>query len=447
MSSELSRPAGFVPHLPEHWDNTSLFGAYAAIARFNLCRAYDIAQFVERLARDFGEPWATSSTYLPSVLVRLAQLDIQVESGVHSLLEHAVVKARQDLKDVPHKWMRQEIHWCPECMRQGQHLAVFQHRALWFCPVHNVRLEQFCRYCGHHNLYRVFSDREPFYCSCGSRIDGLQYRIERREPRSSPPFDAEKLSCLVAEHVWIAGLPWEAGPLRPLGLSPMDVRIYFAESLRITYRSPQSRVLGRYFRFLRFWEVSKGSNCTHHEAISRILSQVRTIAMMSGHACINELGSEVLKDDCSCPCGIGFGLWLSRNKHHRLDLAPWSNDVDLIAYEGSHLGVCLSVSWLAYIQAQLMSQNSARRIAQAFWDLPVRASVPSAGFSNIPNRNAFVSHTFQWTAIRCQHVSGQVARLRERARALGDRSLPHVQAETIEDARWIMDQLGIVPRG
>lgn len=145
--------------------------------------------------------------------------------------------------------------------------------------------------------------------------------------------------------------------------------------------------------------------------------------------------------------GRTIGLWLSRNKHHRLDLAPWSNDVDLIAYEGSHLGVCLSVSWLAYIQAQLMGQNSARRIAQAFWDLPVRASVPSAGFSNIPNRNAFVSHTFQWTAIRCQHVSGQVARLRERTRALGDRSLPHVQAETIEDARWIMDQLGIVPRG
>ena len=447
MSSEVAGPVGFVAHLPEHWENNSLLGAYAAIGRFNLCRAYDIAKFVERLAPDMKALWVPSTTPMPEVLWRLSRLKIPANAGVHPLLEHAIVKAREDLRKVPLEWQRRQIFWCPECMRQGQHKAVHQHRSLWFCPEHQVRLEQFCHYCGDHNDYRVLSDREPFYCRCGSRLDGAEAQVQRRGPRSSAPSVDVELTCSVAERVWIAGLPWEAGPTRPLGLSPLDVRIRFAESMRRTDHSPQSRVLGRYFRFLRPWEVSKGSSCTHDEAISRLVSQVRTIAMMSGHACINDLVREGPKNDLSCPCGAGFGVWLSRSRQHRLDIPPWSKDVDLMAYEGSHLGVCLSVSWLGHVQAQLMGQNSASQIVQAFWDLPVRASAPSPRYSNIPNRNAFISHTFQWTAIRCPHVSGQVARLGERVTALGDRSLLHVQAEPIEDARWIMDQLGIVPRG
>lgn len=446
MSSDGAEVMGFFPYLPEHWENNSLLGSYAAIGRFNLCRAYDVAKHIEQPLQAMQPRRPPSTTHLLEFMSWVAKLEVATEEVLHPLLRRVIAKARQDLAEVPLDWWRHHIVWCPACMKLDHHKAIHQHRALWFCPVHHVRLEQFCRACGQHNGYRVLWDCEPFICRCGSRIDGAPEQTPwPRALREAPSLDT-RLTCRVAEQVWVAGLPWNASPPPPLGISPNDVRIYFAESMRSATRSLQSRVLGRYFRFLRPSEIPRRSNCTHDEAISRIAAHVRTVAMLSGHACIGELAGPSLERTYLCPCHAGFSLWLQRSRSRRLQHAPWSKHVNLMTYEGSHLGVCLSVCWLAHVQAQLMDQDCAAQMVEAFWDVPDEAGLPSPADEKIPNTRAFVSHTFQWMAIRCRHVSGQVTRMGERLAALGGRSLPHAQDDVLADARWIMDQLGASAR-
>lgn len=105
-----------------------------------------------------------------------------------------------------------------------------------------------------------------------------------------------------------------------------------------------------------------------------------------------------------------------------------------------------STASLTRTDSHSIVKDSAAQTMKAFWDVLVEASSPSPAEENIPNTRAFLSHTFQWTAIRCRHVSGQVTHMGERLAALGGRSLPHAQDDALADARWIMDQLGASAR-
>ncbi|WBX93167.1 hypothetical protein [Pseudoxanthomonas mexicana] len=442
MSSDASEPVGFVADLPEHWDKNSLFGAYAAIGRFNLCRAYDIAKLLERPLRAFQPRHPPSTTHLFEFMSWVGRLEVATDDITHPLLRRVIAKTRQDLKEVPLGWHRTHVFWCPECMKLDQHKAIHQHRALWFCPEHQIRLEQFCGHCGQHNGYRLFFDREPLRCrGCRCRLDGVDDGITSQPPAPKATSLEVGLTCQVAERIWVAGLPWSAGPPRPLGISPHDVRIHAAERMRAAEPSPQSRVLSQYIHFLPPRQVTNFPVRSREEAISRIAAHARSLARRFGHACMKNMHDGAGTHALPCPCHMGFLLWVSRTRTRQVETAPWSGDVNLLAYEGSHLGLCLSVSWLAHAQAQLMGKTSANDMTLAFWSLPSETNSPSPRKEEIPDTSAFVSHTFQWSAVRCSHVSGQVTRLGETLSALGGRSLPHADGDAIADASWIMNQI------
>ncbi|MEA9557622.1 hypothetical protein VC273_17475 [Xanthomonas nasturtii] len=444
MSSEASAPVSFVAHLPEHWENNSLFGAYAAIGRFNLCRAYDIAKLIERPLRIFQPYRPPSPTHLFEFMNWVAQLKVASDQITHQLLRRVIAKARQDLTEVPLEWFRATVFWCPQCMKRNHHKAIHQHRSLWLCPEHQVRLEQFCNYCGQHIGYRVFFNREPLQCGgCGCRLDGSGDGASSQTPAPKTSSVGEQLTCQVAEQVWVAGLPWSSGPPRPLGISPHDVRIHAAERMRAAAPSPQSRVLNQYFRFIPPRQVTKTLVNSHAEAISRIAAQARTLARKSGHACMQGMGGGSGKHQLQCPCSIGFSLWCLRSQLGQVNTAVRSDNVNLLAYEGSHLGLCLSVSWLAYVQAPLMGKTSASEMLLAFWDIPSKIRSPRPRSEHTHDTTAFVSHTFQWSAVHCRHIGDQVMSLGERLSTSGRRSLRHVQSDVIADAHWIMDQLGV----
>ncbi|MBB4770763.1 MULTISPECIES: hypothetical protein [Xanthomonas] len=447
MSSEASAPVGFVAHLPEHWEKNSLYGAYAAIGRFNLCRAYDIAKLIERPLRTLQPYRPPSTTHLFEFMNWVAQLKVASDEITHPLLRRVIAKARQDLTEVPLEWYRASVSWCPQCMKRNHHKAIHQHRSLWFCPEHHVRLEQFCNYCGQHNGYRVFFDREPLRCGgCGCRLDGVDdgTTSQPAAPKASPVEDQP--TCQLAERVWIAGLPRSSGPSSALGISPHDVRIYAAEEMRAAELSPQSRVLSQYFRLIPHWQIATTHVRTHEEAISRVAAQAHTLAQKSGHACMQGMAGGSGKHQLACPCSIGFSLWLLRTRRGQNNSAPWSDDINLLAYESSHLGLCLSVSWLAHVQAQLMGKTSAHEMMLAFWDLPSETQSPGPRSEHISETRAFVSHIFQWSAVHCCHVSNQVMSLRERLSTAGRRSSHYVQSDVIADASWIMDQIGVAAR-
>lgn len=447
MSSEASAPVSFVAHLPEHWENNSLFGAYAAIGRFNLCRAYDIAKLIERPLRIFQPCRPPSPTHLFEFMNWVAQLKVASDEITHQLLRRVIAKARQDLTEVPLEWYRATVFWCPQCMKQSHHKAIHQHRSLWFCREHQVRLEQFCNYCGQHIGYRVFFDREPLQCGgCGSRLDGLDDGATSQTAAPKASSVEDQLTCQVAEQVQVAGLPWLSGSPRPLGISPQDVRIHAAERMRAAAPCPQSRVLSQYFRFIPPRQVTKTLVNSHAEAISRIAAQARTLARKSGHACMQGIGGGSGKHKLQCPCSIGFSLWCLRSQLEQANTAAWSDNVNLLAYEGSHLGLCLSVSWLAHVQAPLMGKTSASEMLLAFWDIPSTIRSPRTRSEHTYDTSAFVSHTFQWSAVHCRHVGNQVMSLGQSLSTSGRRSLSHVQSDVIADARWIMDQLGVSAR-
>lgn len=442
MSFDTSELAGFVAYLPEHWKNNSLFGAYAAIGRFNLCRAYDIAKLVERPLRTLQPRRPPSTTHLLEFMSWVRRLEVATDEIEHPLLRRVIAKARQDEEDVPSEWRRPQVFWCPECMKLDQHKAIHQHRALWFCPEHQVRLEQFCGYCGQHNGYRLFFDREAMRCgACKCRLDGVDDGTTSQPPAPRVTSLEVGLTCQVAERIWVAGLPWSAGPPRPLGISPQDVRIHAAERMRAAEPSPQSQVLSQYFRFLPPRQVAKATVRSHDEAISRIAVHARSLARRFGHACMQDMHDGAGKHALPCPCRMGFLQWVSRTRTTQVETAPWSADVNLLAYEGSHLGLCLSVSCLAHVQAKLKGKTSADDMTLAFWILPSETNSPSPRKEEVPDTSAFVSHTFQWSAVRCTHVSGQVTRLGETLSALGGQSLPHAEGDAIADASWIMNQV------
>ncbi len=394
-----------------------------------------------------GGPVALPNISNGRIEVVRGALKVASDEITHPLLRRVIAKARQDLTEVPLEWYRASVFWCPQCMKRNHHKAIHQHRSLWFCPEHQVRLEQFCNYCGQHNGYRVFFDREPLRCGgCGCRLDGVDDGA-KLQPAAPKAYSVEDLrTCRVAERVWVAGLPWSSRSHHALGISPHDVRIHAAERMRAAEPSPQSRVLSQYLRFIPPWQIAKAHVRNHEEAISRVAAQARTLARKSGHTCMQGMADGSGKHQPTCPCSIGFSLWCLRTRRGQNNSASWSDDVNLLAYESSHLGLCLSVSWLAHVQAQRMGKISAHEMMLAFWDLPLETQSPSPRREHISETRAFVSHTFQWSAVHCCHVSDQVMSLRERLSTSGRPSSRHVQSDVIADARWIMNQIGVSAR-
>jgi hypothetical protein len=62
------------------------------------------------------------------------------------------------------------LRYCPVCMKQGFHTAVFQLNSVVKCPLHNVDLETKCPACHFTIAYRLGSKElsVPFGCKCGA---------------------------------------------------------------------------------------------------------------------------------------------------------------------------------------------------------------------------------------------------------------------------------------
>jgi len=71
------------------------------------------------------------------------------------------------------------LRFCPACMSQGVHYAIFQFNKLINCPVHKVPLEVVCRFCGAATPFRLAAEtfRTPFGCAhCRRSLMSGDYR-------------------------------------------------------------------------------------------------------------------------------------------------------------------------------------------------------------------------------------------------------------------------------
>lgn len=85
--------------------------------------------------------------------------------------------------------VRRPVHYCPECLRDFYHSALFQHRAVTSCPVHRRPLAAGCQACGAQVCY---FEGAPWRCAVCARplVESDPERFERyRSPTPSEPFD------------------------------------------------------------------------------------------------------------------------------------------------------------------------------------------------------------------------------------------------------------------
>ena len=72
------------------------------------------------------------------------------------------------------------LRFCPICMSQGVHYAIFQFDKLTSCPIHKVSLEMACRFCGAVTPFTLTSQtfRTPFGCAqCKRSLLQGDYRM------------------------------------------------------------------------------------------------------------------------------------------------------------------------------------------------------------------------------------------------------------------------------
>ncbi|MDG9925694.1 MULTISPECIES: TniQ family protein [unclassified Pseudomonas] len=90
------------------------------------------------------------------------------------------------------------LRFCPCCMSQGVHYAVFQFDKLVNCPIHKVPLEVACRFCGAATPYTLNSQtfRTPFGCaSCKCSLLQGDYRMSSSalQAASGLPLEVERI--------------------------------------------------------------------------------------------------------------------------------------------------------------------------------------------------------------------------------------------------------------
>ncbi|WP_396617468.1 hypothetical protein ACHZ97_09400 [Lysobacter soli] len=252
----------------------------------------------------------------------------------------------------------------------------------------------------------------------------------------------------VPERVWIPELPAHSDPLRRAALAPQDLRTHYAEMTQYAMprwqwvdRSPLSRVLGRYFRFMPV-DMSSKAQTRHVEGVRRVVERARVLAMMAGHRCVEGPLDRIWQDDYPCPCAVGYQLWLRRVGSDHFETTGRDVGLDPERYEGSHLGLCLSAAWFASVQSRMLGEPSAYRTLLAFLEAPaVPPSMAQVAGETPAAILALLSHTFQWFAVGCPGPAQAVIRARARLEAIGRASQPRAPDAAVRDAVWIMHNL------
>lgn len=350
----MSEAGRYVPHLPLHWTGRSVYGAIDAVARFNLVSPRELATIAEGCIQDSFN----LSTTIPSLVGELISFKYWLavrRRGALKAIEHAheasflgsIVKASlQNITHVELAWFADQVRWCPLCARSGVHLLMHQHRALLHCPVHHVRLENHCHYCGKDRRYSRVTMVGLLVCHfCGAPAEEQQDFVEA--PDASTVDYAR-----VTERIQIPGLPTAGDSHTPRGLSPQHLRQFFAGWLHPEYERPaQSELLSVYFRNDRQPLLATPGR-GHAEAVEATTAKARELARRHGHTCLEALGQRSRPQPHMCPCAAGFTLW--RQRVFREAYESWAKlgGTDASTYEASHLGLCLSACCFASAQAR-----------------------------------------------------------------------------------------------
>lgn len=158
------------PELSWCWrDNwyTGMCSAYGLILKFGMLNAVsgkEIAKaFISKKCGIKSETCAAPNVDLRDA--RLFDIDIMAEAF---RISHREIRASFLFELLPRSSTKSSEHlrWCDACMARGFHTPLFQMTLVAACPIHQMALRTFCRWCGQPIPYRLRQDvlANPFCC-------------------------------------------------------------------------------------------------------------------------------------------------------------------------------------------------------------------------------------------------------------------------------------------
>lgn len=432
-----------VPSLPGHWTG-SLLGALFAVGRFNLCSALDIARIVDaQVLAEFAELEPPSVIHLTAFMRWAGTAQVALPGDEVTFLRLVLARAKRDTDEVPPNWFSTELRWCPQCAREETHLIAHQHRAILHCPVHHVRLRQFCDYCGVTRRYRIVRGIQFLECQRCSRHAPHPY-WERDDTVRKLAQSRMASPRVAAEQVVLPGLPTSGDPLGAYGISPQDLRVLYAQrALPSALQSPQSQVLSQYFCFESRPTTVVPLAPSHEEGVHRIIKRAHVLAVLSGHPCVLEHAGARPDDAPGCPLQVGYQLWAWRVDAKLFAGVERRTGIDAQTYEGAHLGLCLSAAWFAYAQFRITRDHNAYRMLLRCLEPGILHWLPTHDEGQPQERVTvgLLRHDFQWFCVPCRKRTQDVARIRRQLDAVGRGAIDAPVGDVLLDAKWIMDQV------
>jgi len=172
----------------------SLWNIFQKFAAFNYCKLYEIKRiFGLESSYIVNRNWKKGYLYFDTVepfdenrLINILQIDSKILK--YSINQAYVIDQNYYLNGEFNKerdeYLTTSLRYCPICIKNGFHTALFQYNYLDKCPIHEEKLISSCPECGVGValLYKLQNDafNSPFAChSCGYN---LYPNIYRKQP-------------------------------------------------------------------------------------------------------------------------------------------------------------------------------------------------------------------------------------------------------------------------
>lgn len=194
----------------------------------------------------FGQP-GPSAASINTIISRHANLEneqwvnrstLQTFLGFSAEAVRNLFVRRYTLLDMECRWNRQNLRFCPECIKIGYHSPIHLLPFVSHCPIHHQRLRTECPRCSKQIPYAIpLKTCTPYTCDCG-------YNFQRTK-QSRPPvdFDLRAMHELV---IWIDIVNEKSKKLTPLlirGRSILDFVEDDAATLAIRIQEIEPTIL------------------------------------------------------------------------------------------------------------------------------------------------------------------------------------------------------------
>ncbi|MEG6520869.1 hypothetical protein [Desulfotomaculum sp. 1211_IL3151] len=102
----------------------------------------------------------------------VATFGTAIFDSTHLLINHFILPLNQG--SFNNFYIREQLSYCPECLKSGYHSVFHQFIPLNNCPIHEIALKFQCGQCGGYTRYELSHDTcvKPFHCKCGAPLSG-----------------------------------------------------------------------------------------------------------------------------------------------------------------------------------------------------------------------------------------------------------------------------------